>query len=143
MLLCGVTETNVIAFNSTWITPTGEMIEAFFTESVKLGQFGVQNSPIDVIDFHYVTVLTISKLSYANAGTYTCSANYSVNGSNLNFMTGTSNIEVYLSGMYIYIYQCYIIRVDFSKIGDLPRYLIIIIFYIALHQQIDVPWWPS
>lgn len=103
VMLCGVADMNVTEFNSSWITPAGETIVL-----ANRDRFRVQNYPLAVLSFHYVTTLTVSRLSHADAGTYTCSASYVVNDDYSNVMTGSNTIELQLSGMLAIIIMNYI-----------------------------------
>lgn len=90
---------NVSDFNATWITPNGVTIEAIGSHTIDRDNpyYHVLNAAF-TIAFEYVTILTVTRLGYANAGIYTCSASYTVDGDS-SVITGSNTIELELSGM--------------------------------------------
>ncbi len=83
VLLCGVIEPGVSDMNSTWYTPTGEVIEAVgnrvqTSQGGRLRFFNLQRPVGTLLN---VTSLTINQLSYLDEGDYVCSIAYTLEGS--------------------------------------------------------------
>ena len=100
VLTCGVTERNVVDFNSTWFTPSGESIETIGTTRKAKGHLTAKNLNRIVGILNYISCLTLSNLSYKDDGVFVCSVSYTLVGSE-SVRTGNVTINFQLTGKYI------------------------------------------
>ncbi len=83
VLLCGVIETGVSDMNSTWYTPTGDVVEVVrnLVQTLQEGRLRFFNLQEPVGALLNVTSLTINRLSYLDEGDYVCSIAYTLGDS--------------------------------------------------------------
>ncbi len=99
VLVCGVIEPGVSDMNSTWYTPTGEVIEVVRNlESTSQGRrLQLSNFPGPVGSLFNITSLTITELSYLDEGDYVCSIAYTLGGSDT-IIQGNATVSLQLKG---------------------------------------------
>ncbi len=99
VLLCGVIEPGVSDMNSTWYTPTGEVIEVVrnLGQTSQGGRLQFFNLQGPVGNLFNVTSLTISQLSYLDEGDYVCSIAYTLGGSDT-IIQGNATVSLQLKG---------------------------------------------
>ena len=98
IFMCGVTETNVVDFNCTWYTPSGESIEATGTTRKEKGRLSTQNVNANIPPLNYIASLTVAELSYEDDGVFVCSAKYTLMDSESVVRTGNATINFQLIG---------------------------------------------
>lgn len=100
VFICGVTEMNVVDFNSTWRTPSGESIEAFGTTRIDNGRLSAENLAVSLNPLNFVSSLTVRELSYEDDGALQCFISYTLNDSESVIQTGNTSINFQLLGMF-------------------------------------------